>query len=322
MDKGDNTQIQLTNRKKKRRNRTVVNNDITSSHETEVEDFPETDFEPVSTINNTQSNQTKHYLKNYTPRLSNGLRSYAVQATGYSWQTGADAAYFNSLNSRFNFWIAVLSAIATIGIGGGLIFVQTRDKVWAEVLFYIFQITSVLLLTTIGILQGMQLAMNLANKIVNFSISSAKFGEVARNIKDQFNLPNDKRDDAIILQKYTTNRFNELEREKPFIRDSTAAAWNEYMKHAKYDPSKFDAILELPDELTTVAYIGHNATPLLQRGGVRSRNLDDDNDTVRINIGDQLNDKPETFFSKLFGEKKKKDQNNTTINGYIKDIIG
>ena len=206
-------------------------------------------------------------VKNWTKRMSNKLRKYSFSAAGFSWQTGTDAAYYNGLNSEINLWIGILTALNGLGVLAAIVFVQDQSELWAIVLFYMFSVMSLLLSLSIGILQAIQSAKNLVGKIVSFSVSSAKFGELSRNISDQMDIPPTERDDAIVLQRYTRERFNELEREKPFIRDSTATEWEAYAKALAVTPEKYDSVLKLPDELETVAYLGSNAEEMVKHRG-------------------------------------------------------
>jgi len=211
---------------------------------------------PISILNNLESqykcmciHNNKSLNKKWTKRIANKLRDYSFQATGFSWQTGVDAAYYNSMNTRINLIIGICTVLNGIGITSALIFLQDRDILWKMILFYSLSFISLLLTIFIGLLQIYQTSKNLMQKIVNFSVISSKFGELSRIINDQMDIPVEDRDDAITLQKFVSNRFNELDREKPFIRNSTSNEWDKYSKLMKVDVSRYDTIVELPEEL-------------------------------------------------------------------------
>jgi len=219
----------------------------------------EEEFEDIN-LNETQ--------KRWTRRLTKRIREYAFQAMGFSYMTGTDAAYFNSYNSWVNLVIQILSAILIVGIGGTTAMiaaimsnVNNNEEVnaWLQGFLYFLQVVNIGISLAIAILKGVQSAKGLVKKIINFSISSAKFAELYRNIKDQFSFESVDRDDAITLIRYIQRRFDELEREKPFIRDGTTLAWQEHVSQVKNSPEKYETIIELPEELKDVAYLGPNA---------------------------------------------------------------
>lgn len=202
--------------------------------------------------------------KHWTPRISNKLRDYTVKSAASAWQTGTDAAKFNSLNSKLNLWIGILSVINIIGILGAQVFVQYVDELWADILYYVFAISSLLLSLTVGILQVIQMKKGLVDKIVRYSVSSVRYAKLSRLINNQMDLPLHKRAEAIQLLNEAERTFSDLEIDKPFISGETENEWNEYYASYKNNPAKYNNFITLPDELNNIADAGHKAEAALR----------------------------------------------------------
>jgi len=194
------------------------------------------------------NNNVQELQNDWTKDMTLNLQQYAFQAIGNSYMTGDDAKYFNAQFTKTSYAKNILIAISTIGIAGLIYFVQNRTERWSVVLFWICSIAALLLNVTIGLIIAYQTTQNFPSNIITSSINAIKFGSLARQIKNEFYKPLDKRQDAMILLGYVTDRFNELEQEKPFIREESVKEWQNYSANYKDDPSMISQIIMLPEE--------------------------------------------------------------------------
>jgi hypothetical protein len=91
--------------------------------------------------------------------------------------------------------------------------------------------------------------MNYDFRISQTLDKAAKFGKLFRKIKLQFSLSPQDRDPPKTLIEYTCDRFDELDREKPFLRSGTASAWNQHLDEVRSNETLYDNIIRLPGEL-------------------------------------------------------------------------
>ena len=172
------------------------------------------------------------------------LRDYGYQSAGYSWMHDRDAVYYNGVFTKLTLWAAILSTITTTGIAAVITIVDTQH-IW---LMYLLLAISILLSLSAAILNVWKLTYNYTLKIQEHSEKSAKFGKLFRKIKNQFSLEPVHRYDAQTLLDYTTDRFNELDRERPFIRPSTIKKWDKQAVLNENGDPLYDKILQLPSE--------------------------------------------------------------------------
>ena len=178
------------------------------------------------------------------------FRNCAFKSLGSSWIYAQDADYYNNRNVNLNLLTASLSAISSVGIVGAMAMVtnsNTTIYTYNVILYYLISIISLLLNIIIAIAKAYQLSMHLDNKIVDCLQKSSKFGSLHREIVNQFSLLPQDRDNAITFMKYVTGRFDELEREKPFIREETVTRWTTHLNEMK-DNNDDDTIIKMPTE--------------------------------------------------------------------------
>lgn len=205
----------------------------------------------MENINNNQNeniiqnnNPVNHWSKPMTLRL----QEYAFKSAGNSFINSIDAGYYCNLAFRISLATSVLSGLVTIGFGGILYFVQNKDNHAKVVLYWISTILSLLLNIAVMILNAYLSAKNPVSKVAISSVNAAKFGSLYRQIIGEFvKDPND-REDALTLHNHVLTRFNELESEKPFMRDESKALWEEYTKEVSNHPQSYSSIIKLPDE--------------------------------------------------------------------------
>lgn len=180
--------------------------------------------------------------KNWTFETATNLANYVISSAQSSFIHGLDATYFNKQNTKNLLIVGILSAIATILSASILALFEN----WEEA-FITVSILTVLINLFNSLYTVYGLVQNFSLKVLNHSESSAKFGELARRIKDQFSRPQDKRYDAITLTDWAQQRFDELEREKPFTRGQSEATWTK-----KINEEGLESIVQLPLELRKV----------------------------------------------------------------------
>jgi hypothetical protein len=180
--------------------------------------------------------------------LAERLQEYAFKSAGLSWMYGKDAAYYNSIERKTNIAIGVLAVISSVGISGIFALVDNRQCTEASPGFYIVTAISVVLTVTIGILNRYQASMNFNHRVGESSEKAVKYGTLHRTIKNQFNMNPENREEARSLLITTEQRFEELDREKPFLRDKTVNEWGQYLSSVGQDLN-MDVIISIPDDL-------------------------------------------------------------------------
>lgn len=187
--------------------------------------------------------------KRWTKALAERLRQIAYQSAGYSWMHGSDASYYNSWNGFINLWVAILSAISAVGISAFTALVENVTNKHLRRFAYSLAIIGIIFNLVVAIMSAIKLAKRYEWKIAEHSEKSAKFGDQQRKITNQFSLQPWDRQDAVDLLDTETDRFNELDREKPFFRGSTEKAWQDYYSTLKSNHTDYNSILPLPTEM-------------------------------------------------------------------------
>ena len=191
-----------------------------------------------------QQQATKHWSKPMTLKL----QEYAFKSMGNSYINSLDASYYSALAFKISLATSILAGLVTIGFGGILYFVQNKDNQAKVALYWISTIASLLLNIGVMILNAYLSAKNPVSKVAISSINAAKFGSLYRQIVGEFvKDPND-REDAINLHSHVLSRFNELESEKPFMRDESKLQWEQYTREVTNHPQSFSSVVQLPDE--------------------------------------------------------------------------
>jgi hypothetical protein len=186
--------------------------------------------------------------------ITESFREYAWKAAGLSWMHGEDAAAYNSRNTKINIILSCLSVLSAVGIAGSFVFVNGEecDEV-KSIGFYILSGINIILNLIMAMLGGYRLAAKLDRKISDHSELSSKFEKLYRKIKAQFALSSQKRMNAVDFSIYLQDRFDELDREKPFIRNKTVKSWGRYRKKLKVDAKAqqkdYSIFIKMPAEL-------------------------------------------------------------------------
>jgi hypothetical protein len=167
---------------------------------------------------------------------------------GYSTINSSDASYYNNLNFKVNLLIGIFTGLVTVGFGGILYFVQHEENKTKIVLYWISTIMSLILNVCIMILTVYSTIKNPVSKITTCSVNAAKFGSLYRQIIGEFAKDPNDREDALTLHEHVLLRFNELESEKPFLRDESKALWDSYTKEISNHPQNYSAVIKLPEE--------------------------------------------------------------------------
>lgn len=188
--------------------------------------------------------------KGWDINVSTELRSYAAQSAGFNWMFARDAAYYFAVNTNISIATMVLTVLSTIGIVGCLVIVQTGKVMY---LYYTLTCINILVNVFSGCLQGYQTIKNFTLRISQTVEKAAKYGALYRSVRLQFILPPAARDYAEQFIKSIYDRWNELERERPFLRNSTKKAWEEYSASLKTDTSLYDRLIPMPPEYRTSA---------------------------------------------------------------------
>lgn len=211
--------------------------------------------------------------KEWSFGIAERLQEYAFKSSGLSWMYGNDAAYYSSINRKSNIVIGTLAAVSSIAIAGIFALVDNRSCSEPNVGFYVVTALSICFTVTIAILNRYQATMNFGYRISEFSEKSTKFGSLYRRIHNQFKTQPKNRQDALSLLDYVERRFEELDREKPFLRDKTVNEWGNYLTAPKPNINK-DFIIAIPNDLSlhsteTVASRELVGDPLLNNCAIR-----------------------------------------------------
>lgn len=220
----------------------VVDSD---ENQEEIDRDRETFSEPrLGKVRLERSSPYDHLKKKWYKDIAINLRNYGYESAGYSWMHDRDAIYYNSLLRKLTLASALLSTITTSGITAIISLIETK-VLW---LLYALSGLSIAISLAGAIISVWILNNNYNLKIKEHSEKSAKFGKLYRKIKNQFSLYPNHRYDAKTLLDYTTERFNELDRERPFIRSSTQKKWEEQVELNEKGDILYDKILPLPSE--------------------------------------------------------------------------
>lgn len=210
------------------------------------------------------------YINHWTPSISKKIREYAIKASGLSWETDHDASHYNGLNSSINANIALISAVNSVGLTGIIALFEYKESLAVRILFYMLTCIAILLNVSICCLQNYQSSKDLHGKIITGSINSFKHGKLTRKLFDEMVLDPHERKDAITLLDYTSSRFNELDREKPFIRSSTSDKWVKNVDIMK-ENGTFNTVFPYPYELSAI-HMDSKSMPLSGCNDVRCIN--------------------------------------------------
>jgi hypothetical protein len=186
----------------------------------------------------------------WTRDIAINLQNYAFKSNGSWWINGKDANFYNKRNSFINLLIVILSAISSAGIASVMGLAPVNNDAGdtstvSIIFFYLISGISLSLSLTTAVAQGVQEVGKYSDKASDCKDNASKYGELYRKITNQFRLEPSDRIDALVFQNYVTERFDELEREKPFIRDITEKEW--HAKIERYGKS-IDEIVPLPSE--------------------------------------------------------------------------
>lgn len=225
-------------------------------------------------------------INKWTKRVTDELREYAFKCLGYAWMYGEDAHYYHTTNWRINFAIGCLSAFVAVIQALQLVFVMNSGGPERTVPYYILIVLSIIISGSIAVIQAYQLAIKFDVKIPRSLEMAAKFGSQCRLIKSQFAILPQYRDDPYVLMRNVTSRFDELDREKPFIQTSTYNNWLRNIEKMKEGGNDGIEIIQLPDE--------YSNTEIIDRSHFRGINIEENKETkslVRIKdrIFDDLN---------------------------------
>lgn len=176
--------------------------------------------------------------------ISKRLREYSQNSYELSWKHDIDANYYNSLNTKLTVISTLLSAISAVAITGLLsLFSNDNDDInntkINEIYMYIISISTILVNLIVAGINSYKYIHNFVYKIIECSDKSSKFSKLYNKIKNQFCLPISERYNAKTFLDYVFERYSELDREKPFIRDSTNKKWDKYIKNKKHIHENF-----------------------------------------------------------------------------------
>lgn len=205
---------------------------------------PPSDISMQPLINNPK---TLDHMLPWSRSLIHEFRLLAYNSAGYAWMYSVDAQYYFNLNNTLNIVIGVLSTFAAIGMGGALTFIQD-NAITMKSLFYVFSIGSIVLNLIICMISAYKSVLNLEYRIQVCLDKAAKYGKLYRAIKLQFVLPQDAKDSQDTFARYVSDRYDELDREKPFLRKSTVKQWNKHQEEIQNNPDALNEIIPFPDE--------------------------------------------------------------------------
>jgi hypothetical protein len=194
--------------------------------------------------------QNGHHLanemngKHWTKEMAINLRNYAWDAYKYAWQTGEDAYYWNSYNSKMTKYASILSLIVSAAFAGNLSNRYVDDEGWkifTEIIGWVGFIISL----AVSIVTTLLSVNNVVTKITEHSEKSAKFGRLYRRISNQFSMPLSIRYNAQTLLDFVSSRFDELDSEKLFVRKTTEEKWSQLEEKGDFS---IEEALSLPIE--------------------------------------------------------------------------
>lgn len=203
--------------------------------------YPEIGDNSDSDYNSHMRCVASEYGKNWSLQLARRLRYYSYESAGLAWQHDRDAQFYNSLNVKLTLWATLISSFSAVAVTGIMSLVNNNSLIG----FYILSSITIVLNLTVAMLNAWKYVNNYVFKIIEHSEKSAKFGKLHRKIKNQFSSPLINRYDGKTLLEYTSDRFSELDREKPFIRKTTTVSWEKKTKKRNY---LYDDLLALPYE--------------------------------------------------------------------------
>ena len=209
-------------------------------------------------------NNTDKVNKDWSFPIAKRFQDYAFKSAGLSWMYGNDAAHYSSVNNKTNVAIGILASISSIGIAGILALVDNRECSKPNIGFYVLTSITILMTVFIAILNRYQSAMNLQQRVEDYSEKSAKFGSMYRRINNEFNKDTEDRANALLLLENIERRFEELDREKPFIRNKTVDEWGKYLNNSSSHVN-MDAIISIPDDLQDDDYMTSNDDYMMSR---------------------------------------------------------
>jgi hypothetical protein len=227
---------------------------------------------PLLTHNNNYKDKIK---KNWHKDITLNLRDYGYQSAGYSWMHDRDATFYNGLNNKLELIAAILSTITTAGIALVIPLVE-NEIIW---LMYTLLGVSIALSLSAAIINVIKIVKNYNFKISEHSEKSAKFSKLYRKVKNQFSLKPTRRYDAQTFLEYTTDRFNELDREKPFIRDSTIKKWKDQQILNEQGDPLYGKLLPLPSEI--MQEINDDTTIQIDNNCIKSNNSKSVNNWIK-----------------------------------------
>lgn len=181
--------------------------------------------------------------KSWTVGLVEHLKTYRQESIAYSWQHDVDSQYFNGIDVMLNLiatFFSIFSAIAITGI------LSLFDEEGKQVFFYTLSIMAIFVNLLVSVINAWRQVNNYTYKILEHGEKAAKFGDLERSIGDQFSVELKDRYNGKLFLTYISNRFSELDREKPFIRKTTAAEWAEFRKT---DPDLQRRFNQVPEEM-------------------------------------------------------------------------
>lgn len=182
-----------------------------------------------------------HDNKVWTKQLSERLREISFESAGFAFMHDKDAIYYNKMNINLTIAATLLSTISAVAIASIISLLDDKDKI----IFYIMTSITILINLLTACINAFKYINNYVFKIIEHSEKSAKFGELHRKISNQFALPLEHRYNGKTFLEYTESRFSELDREKPFIRNSTILKWE---KKSKERPHIHENLITLPNE--------------------------------------------------------------------------
>ena len=147
-----------------------------------------------------------------------------------------------------------------------------------NVLFWLCSVVALVLNVLQAVISVYQSAQNFTAKIISSSVNAAKFGALARQIMGEFIKDPCDREDALSLHNHILNRFNELETEKPFLREESKTLWQKQVENMGNNPSNYGAVIKLPSEFREENHIMDRSFNI----GNKSVNIEED---MLIDVG-------------------------------------
>lgn len=228
----------------------------------------------------TDNNLNKIDGRVWTREMCINLRYYAYESYRLSWITDQEAMHNNKLNKKIVFWAALLASLSVVLLAGIMSLFEHENYRW---LFYVITSTNIVVAFSVAVLNNYNLIYNLAFKVTEFQEKSNKYGKLYRRIKNQFYLPVSQRYNCKTLMEYTTDRYDELDREMLFIRETTQKEWDAIVPKDGSGRIDYDKILQLPSEFRSdMAVDDHTHThsiesyldncPRVKSGGKKKKN--------------------------------------------------